>query len=382
MSGDPFNILKHAPQDGLPVVVTNGKMAVWTSERCRRHRGFDGLGEFCYGGAELIGPNEFWGSGSDPRQSYPRYYDYYHNRFDPHAEDEYGNPIRKWCRWKVHLHRDCDRLLVAQNCYADSEGRITIPQNFQWHAPRTGRYKHDFTSPSSGYVRPWRGPTGDIEPWATEPYASFLPLTWKFSAFEMDSQFGRRGNILNAAAQILFEEGTYPDSWNITDENGELVTPVYRVEYVRNASMFDDYPWKAFHSIDDAIEYILTGNVDVPAGEENFDRPVMKVLLWQKISEDSDLQLCREGIEAGDITDELECPTDGTAFDLMVYTSHYSTRTWEWEDWIQGQDGPEPDLENGGWELNAENGLDRWYRTAVRIVKPLPPIQGGGVASP
>lgn len=369
--GDPFNLLKNHPVDGIPVAVTTGKMATWASERGRRHPGLDGLGELCYGGKELIGPNEFWGSGRDPRNGFPKYFDYYHTQFDPEEVDE-------WCRYKTLKHRDCDRLLVAQNCHADSEGRITIPQNYQWHAPRTGRYKHDFTSPSSGYVRPWRGPAGDIERWTTEPYASFLPYTWKFSSFETDSQLRRHGNILNEAARQLFEDRIYPDSWNITDENGELAQPVYRVEYVNKINRFDGLPWTELRTIDDAIEYIMTGTTFELDGVE-YDPPEMKIIWWMKIPEDGDLELCREGIEAGDITDQIGCPKDGTAFDLMVYTSHYSKRTYEWTHWEQGQYGPDPVFDGYTYELTSESSLDRWYRTAVRIVKPLPPRQEGGV---
>lgn len=371
--GEPFNLLKNHPYDGIPVAVTTGKMATWASERGRRHPGLDGLGELCYGGAQLLGPVEEFDS-TDPRRSYPFYF----------TEDEYGQLVRydpetedKWCRKKYQLHRACDRILIVQNCYVEQlEGGGTllhIPSNFQWYAPRTGRFKSDFVFPNNGHVRPWRGPTGDIEEWTTEPYASFLRYTWKFSQFETDSQFGRRGNILNEAARVLFEDGIYPDSWHITDENGELVEPVFRVEYPNTKKTFDGLPWSAFGSIDEAIGYIL--GEFIPPGE--YEHPSAKVIMWAKIPEDANLFAFRQGVAGWGsyLGGTIGIPMDGSAFDLMIYTIQYEQRS---KTWIGALD----DLVNGHWSDWTSSALCRWNRCVARVVKRLPPIpdaQEGGV---
>ena len=94
-----------------------------------------------------------------------------------------------------------------------------------------------------------------------------------------------------------------------------------------------------------------------------------KVIKWAKIPEDSILEGVREYLDGNTIIqDHLDVPTNGDAFDLMVYTIDWHERKYEW---------------NGAWPYDyvegSEESIARWFRAVARCVKPLPPKQEGGV---
>lgn len=436
----PYNVLACGE---LPVTVSKAFKRVWIRDNSKDGKARAGLGAFETASPRLIEGIESWWN---PPLTAEGFATLKNASFYNWTEviDNQHQTTHTYLTQKGYFRHKCDRLLLAQNCVLEEgedehEGEVRIRLGpFKWYAPKRSGGATREVSGEEAAVRPWTGPAGDIEGWIGKRFADFLPL----AIVDCDLRHTRdaQANILISSALAQGGLASLPDVWGV----GDPPKPLYKVHFVdpsyvdedgnRHYGIYEDPEDSGTfrpETDEEAAAYVATHRPDrvwfweeyrgaagfdgsgwnkrIPGrgtGAQRAEQVAQNLAL-----EDEVLEANAESLEEWDSTPALQIAEagikPGIAFDAMFLAETWKVRLLErnpveWKDpsgeWTDAGEGlllvdsgeGEVVYTSGPLDVDDISGI-AWgkqgyvyWRSAVRVVKPLPPIggetppQGGG----